>query len=478
VQAVVLLLLLGLSALPAADPRPGLRTFFAFERDLWFEATRASLVLEPLEKHLGNPVIARGGAGAVDAHRVSFTSILPEGRRLRAWYGAMRSPGPGKSFDLHRDVAVAYAESEDGIRWIKPRLDLAEPGTNVVVPGAFYMTVAPEPDGREGYRGAAAFFHHDVGKPGAGPGATFEFVGSHDGLRWDFTGRASARVRHFESFGLFHRDGRWWVLGQGVPPYIDRPEGVSRRVMFGFHSAGGKDFDLYPRALLAYPANRHFPDAAPQTHDGAGVWDRGRVLLALAGQFWPGGFSATVHYSFGLAYSHDGIRWTEPFPQTPLLMPGSEGSWDDGWVFQVQRPVSVGGRTYVYYVGGDGGNEWSTRAALGLATLRRDGFAAYKPEAGGGQLVTEPLEVLPGETTLYVNGRGPMTVRLLDPYLRPCGEPARLTADGVRTPLADLKSRPLPRRFRIAFTLEAGAALYTFALGPPPTHLPPLDAWE
>ena len=459
----------------AAEQATPLRTFFSFEREIWMETSNADLILQAPQRCDVNPVLRRGEGAAIDAHRIDFTSILPDGRRLLAWYGAIRKQQPGRRLDLRADLAVALAESQNGLHWTKPSLDAA--GTNVVIPGAAYMTVARGPANGKDYRGIVAFFRDDVGKPGAESGATFEFVRSQDGVRWDFSRKPSTAVRHFEAYGLYQRDGRWWILGQGVPPYVDRPEGLAKRVMYGFHGEDEKNFALYPRPLLAYPGNRFFPDASPQTHVGAGVWDRGRVLLGLSGQFWPGGFSATVAYSIGLIYSRDGINWTEPFPRTPILMPGPSGSWDRGWVLQVQRPVSKGDRTFVFYVGADGGNEWSAHADLGLALLRRDGFAAWVARNERGELITRPLEVLRGETKLYLNARGPISVEVLDQYLRPAGARADLKIDGVREPVLDLQGLRPPENFRLRFGLLPGAELYSFSFGPS-SSLPSLSDWE
>src|SRR3989442_11098457 len=106
----------------AREGSSGLRTFFAFERELWMETPGAVLKLQPLRRYPGNPVIPRGKEGAHDSHRVSYTSVLPEGNKLRAWYQAM--PAGGK----RPDDATAYAQSEDGIQWVNPSLDLVEPG--------------------------------------------------------------------------------------------------------------------------------------------------------------------------------------------------------------------------------------------------------------------------------------------------------------------------------------------------------------
>ena len=100
---------------PQQEGRGPLRTFFLFESEVWLETRGVRLALQPLSRHPANPVIPRGEQGAPDSHRVGITTVLPQGDRLRTWYGAMRTPTKGRSYDLHNDIAIGYAESRDGV---------------------------------------------------------------------------------------------------------------------------------------------------------------------------------------------------------------------------------------------------------------------------------------------------------------------------------------------------------------------------
>jgi hypothetical protein len=140
--------------------------------------------------------------------------------------------------------------------------------------------------------------------------------------------------------------------------------------------------------------------------------------------------------------------------------------------------VSRGDQTYLYYVGGDGGNEWSARSAIGLGILRRDGFAAYKASGANAQLITVPLDRLPGETALYLNSRGRVTVQVLDRYLRPISEAVSISVDGIQTKALDLGVLDLPEKFQLSFKLAPDAELFTFSLGPDEDRLPPVGEWK
>jgi hypothetical protein len=467
--ASLVFLLVTLPAPGETDGITPLRTFFSFEREIWADSAGSVLEAQKWERHQGNPVIRRGKPGSHDSHRIGIATLLPEGDRLRLWYEAMPTGGGLE------DLNVAYAESTDGITWVKPNVSTEVPGTNIVIRGAEYLTVVPALDGK-GFV-AAAGFHV---KRNSRTGATFEFVSSPDGIRWDFKGKPATDIEHFEMYGLFRREGRWWILGQGVSPYFNLPDGTPHgRVMYGFHAENPGPFEWYPRPLFHYPVNQFFRDAGLQQHVGAGLWDRGRVLLGIAGQFWPGGFSATVSYTLGLLYSYDGLGWTEPFSETPLIMPGPPDTWDDGWLFHIQRPVSRGDRTLIFYTGGDGGNEWSAHSEIGLATIRRDGFAAWKPTGRQSILVTEPLELAKGETNLYLNFEGQVGVQILDRYWQPVNATLLNQAGNeVRGLVPGFAELQLPPEFRLAFHLSEGARLYSFSFGPGVSELPSLAQWE
>ena len=100
------------------------------------------------------------------------------------------------------------------------------------------------------------------------------------------------------------------------------------------------------------------------------------------------------------------------------------------------------------------------------------------PEQENVRLVTKSVSLLAGETTLYLNSRGAVTVQVLDEYLRPLGSPQAISGDGVRTPTLNVKELNRASPFHLAFTLQTGAELYSFSFGPDPDKLGRLENWE
>jgi len=99
-----------------------------------------------------------------------------------------------------------------------------------------------------------------------------------------------------------------------------------------------------------------------------------------------------------LACSADGKNW-QRLADTPLI-PASPAGWDTDMITTANQPVYLKDRILLYYGGsnfshgaGEKGKEYdeqSDRFAIGLATLRKDGFVyASSPR---GQLTTAPLK--------------------------------------------------------------------------------------
>src|SRR4051794_2700003 len=96
-----------------------------FKKNLFVTMTQA-------EKFKGNPVVARGPAGAPDSYRAQFYgSVLRIGGKFRMWYTACSydpkkgNQSWGNNPDYDDTWRVAYAESTDGLHWTKPNLGLS-----------------------------------------------------------------------------------------------------------------------------------------------------------------------------------------------------------------------------------------------------------------------------------------------------------------------------------------------------------------
>ncbi len=120
-----------------------------------------------------------------------------------------------------------------------------------------------------------------------------------------------------------------------------------------------------------------------------------------------------------LVSSHDGIHWTREEGDRPPILPlGPASSWDDGMVFTARAPIVEGNTIKLWYGGFDqvhGSSLKTTTGSIGLATLRKDGFASLDAGATAGTILTKPLTGAGG--ALQVNYRavgGSLRVEVLD----------------------------------------------------------------
>jgi hypothetical protein len=184
---------------------------------------------------------------------------------------------------------------------------------------------------------------------------------------------------------------------------------------------------------------------------GAGLWNRGNVLVGLYGMWHDGppqrppgaGHLHGVRIDLGLLVSSDGIHFREPVPDFKVIPHGQEGEWDCISLLQGHAFANVGDQTYIWYSHWDSEGRFRSQE-IGLATLRRDGFgylSRHHPQ-GPGHFVTSTIEPATAGTKLYVNVTGtgpdaPLTVGLLDAADRPLPhysgpDAATIVSDGTR----------------------------------------------
>ena len=82
-----------------------------------------------------------------------------------------------------------------------------------------------------------------------------------------------------------------------------------------------------------------------------------------------------------IASSRDGVNWTreEEAPRPAMLPLGSAGEWDDGQLYTAKAPIRVGNELWIYYGACDDVHGTAVKklnCSIGLATLRKDGFAS------------------------------------------------------------------------------------------------------
>lgn len=177
-----------------------------------------------------------------------------------------------------------------------------------------------------------------------------------------------------------------------------------------------------------------------------------------------------------LGFSRDGFHWHRPDRGGFITGSRTEGSWDRAYlhstagVFAVLNDQLVFPYTGTSGVAPSGKRGMYTGGAIGIATLRRDGFASMHAQDKPGTLTTRPA-VFSGKH-LFVNLNSPhgeLQVETLDATgkvlatSRPAtGEQTKLRIEWTdRRDLAEFTQRPVRFRFRLT-----SGHLYAFWVTP------------
>jgi len=325
------------------------------------------LELISAQRDPANPVLKPGGPDAPDSESMSYYgTVLQVGGELRMWY-----LGRGKS--EYGPLRVCYATSKDGFRWEKPALGLvnyAGSTSNNLVDlnfGGRVMScnVLHEPDDPDPGRRFKMFCEVESERSKNQGCVAF----SADGLRWQPSPRNPVTHTRIENTGLVKRDGCYYVNGQNAG--LDRA--FQKRVLLTLASydfehwtdAGALGFrrdNLPPR-----PVHLNY-QVGPQVHLGAGLWDRGNVILGFYGQWNAPLYSddrRDLRMDIGLLVSADGLHYHEPIPDFRIIESREEGwrtaspAGDPPRLAQGQGVVNVGDKTVTYYsiwagMGGEG----------------------------------------------------------------------------------------------------------------------------
>ena len=471
------------------------QVFFAFDDNNIAWQHNLKLTLEEAQKHPGNPVLRSGPPGSPDAgHAILYGTVLKHGDTFRMWYLGMHEPEIVKGQAPGWWRPMCYAESKDGVTWTKPELGLVDfngsmknnicliqgdPHSMTRVNDFLSVLYEPEePDPTKRYK--CAYIAHmpfdevKGGRSKIGPNerrwGAFITATSADGLTWKCVGDrpANAGGERFEVSSLYRFGDFYYATGQLISPWSWRPDGSDiGRDMLAYRSpdfvswSQAKALSFARAGQLANP-----PVKGQQCHMGAGIWNRGNVLVGLHGMWQdaeqspPKGKSWNygVRVDLGLVISNDGVHFREPVPGFQVIPRGKEGEWDDVAILQGHAFVNEGDKTMVWY------SHWDTGGVLenmdiGLATLRRDGFGSLSRKVieEEGHFITSPFEAT--EIALNVDGvtaEAPLSIRLLDHLDHVLeGYGAEVTTNGVRVPINF--SKPLPAGKKLALGVNYSA---------------------
>ncbi|MBN2292204.1 MAG: hypothetical protein JXM70_07250 [Pirellulales bacterium] len=229
-----------------------------------------------------------------------------------------------------------------------------------------------------------------------------------------------------------------------------------------------------PPRMMMYPDRLDPPDRQIYSHVGF-VYESMWVGIVRAMRLQVTGWKQV---ELQLSYSRDGRHWSRPRHRPPFIPLGKPDSWEPDYSgVAFTAPILVGEELYFYYFGSrhftrDRIPVESFQPYVGLAKLRRDGFASLNAGDTPGRVITRPLQFQ--GNTLYVNSdvadNGWIKGAVLSRDSKPIDgctidESTPLTKDTTRGRMT-WKSKseltlPGEKHFRIQFELK-NAKLYSF----------------
>lgn len=397
-------------------------------------------VLQPAKRLTDKGVISQTMPWEV---AIGWTSIHRDAAsgKYQLWYQAYAGKRAG---DKRLECVVCYAESDDGINFVKPEFDLfpfkEHAKTNIVLIGnggygdryCNSVLVDPrEPNAARKYKMAYYDWSMKDGREEAGLHLAF----SPDGIHWTKHPDAPLYPTSYGGRGLqprFADENAYFETPQANKP--------TRRVwQYPLVMADAVDVFFDPRRETFAMYGKMWMDAP----DGGAAWKHGlgriesRDLLTWSKpQFLIGPdelddpeheFHTSpvfVHndcylslnqilnrrakgaIDIELMTSRDGQRWDRPFRQQPFLARSESGQFDSRSIFTNSTPVMLADEIRFYYgaynqspIGGVKSAP-GERSGVGVASIPRDRFAGIRSVAKSTQVtLKKPLEHI-GQVTL------------------------------------------------------------------------------
>ncbi len=478
------------------------------------------LTLQRPAKYAANPVMSAGPIEGPDGYgTLLYGTVIKDGGKFGMWYVASPRADPKFPEDyakvFHNGYRpIAYAESTDGIHWTKPDLGLVtfrgNRHNNLVaidpaqepyaIPYDFIAVLKDSADPDPARRYKMAYITRDPVHPAASTATAV----SPDGRSWTLVNTIMFTKGNFENTSLVRFDGLYYLTGQDFAPYDGgladgSPAG---RVMKAFFSP---DFRHWSNGrALSFNRTDYTPaktSFGQENHMGAGLWNRGNVILGFYGR-WHGDTISRdprqphsplrgLKIDLGLVVSNDAIHYREPVRNFVMVPLGPSDSWESNGLLQSNGFANTATETLIWY------SHWYTSRpneipplpetlspemqhkadSIGLLRLPRDRFGyfskllAISEERNPSANAPRDASCLSRSLTLTASSRlavnvddvtpdAPLQIALVDDAERPLpGYTAQLTAGGLKVPVAWADGHaalPVKTPFRVKITWPVG----------------------
>ena len=371
--------------------------------------------LEPPQKHAANPLLLADQPWECGNLQLYGSVIKAPGKPFQLWYSTIRQPFW---------IRLGYAESDDGISWRKPLLDLVKhegKPTNLLldrdIHGAAVLYDTADPDACRRYKMLA----------GAAPSGCVCLFASPDGIHWEQVGADPVmNTRPDSPMGLVRcRDGRYLAYHRNFNPHSGRRICRSESWTLRQWTIGEPGIVLEPDAGDPPQVQFYGMGSAlygPYEIGTLWMYHTEREESSAAEANW----KMRGYQEAELTYARAANCWHRAAQGVPFIPHGRPGDWDEGNLQCASQPVFLENEIRYYYAGTNARHKvhWELepqRAGLGLATLKPDRFVALAAGEAPAELLTQPFHL--AADTLFLNAAtgpdGSLRVAFLDADAKP-----------------------------------------------------------
>jgi hypothetical protein len=434
--------------------------------------TRVKRTIEVAQKFSGNPVLWPTESWEPPM-ATAYGSVIRDGAKFKMWYKS--------------GMGVGYAESDDGIKWNKPRLDLT------LVDGERTNILLRKKSKTEGPDGFPVFYElFGVHRDDRDPDPQRRYKMGFLDIDWKYKGTDGDPWHKGQRRGLgvaSSPDGLHWKL---IDSWVTEAI-VDGATHWMFDPARNK-YVLYgrtrkplPEVVAAWQTNAWFknwfsgravarvesadflkwdftkPDTAPvaltaDLHDKPGteiysmkVSPYEGIYIGLVQVFHATPDDSTLDVQ--LAVSRDSIHFERVGDRGVFLPLGPAGSWDRFNLSLANNdPITAGDELRFYYGGRmyrhgpyNGPDKGPEKSGIGFATIKRDRFVALEASFDQGEIVTKPLTLK--SSALHLNAKadfGEIVVEVLDANGKRLAESKEIRRDDVNIRITWNRDIPLP----------------------------------
>ncbi len=444
--------------------------------------TNVKRTVEVAQKFSGNPVLWPTEKWEPPMATI-YGSVIRDGDKFKMWYKS--------------GMSVGYAESADGIRWDKPRLDLTlmdGERSNILFKKksktegpedfpVFYELFGVHRDDRDPdparrykmgfldidwkYQGTDGDPWHKGQRRGLGVAA------SPDGIHWKLinTWATEAIVDGATHWMWDAPRERWLLYGRTRKPLPEVVEAWKTNAWFKDWFSGRAVARVESPDFLKWDFTK--PDTAPvaltaDLQDAPGteiysmkVFPYEGLYVGLVQVFHSTPDDSTLDVQ--LAVSRDSVHFTRVADRGVFIPLGGAGSWDRFNLSLANNdPIPVGDDLRIYYGGRmyrhgpyKGPDKGPEKSGIGFATIKRDRFVALEASFEKAAVVTKPLQLK--SANLHLNAKcdfGEITVEALDASGKIMATSRSLQRDSLNIPVEwknDFKipDQPITLRFKL-----------------------------